>query len=66
MKILTEPDITINGYRLSNAQAMTVRVALNAFAMDLQSGLGEDDIGKSMTIGYQSAIRDILTMIHNE
>lgn len=31
-----EPDITINGKRLTAAQAMTVRVAIQSFAMELE------------------------------
>lgn len=55
-----EPAITINGVPLTHAQAMTVRVALGAYAMELQNhGLGEDEHGRTMTGGYLAAIYDI-------
>lgn len=43
-----EPDIMINGYKLTRGQAMTVRVALGQFLLELaenaeaSQGLGED------------------------
>jgi hypothetical protein len=55
-----EPSITINGHTLTVAQAMTVRVAIGAFAMDLQDGMGDDDHGRAMTEGYLIAIRSIV------
>lgn len=60
-----EPPITINGYTLSTAEAMTVRVALNNFAIDLQAdGLGDDEHGKTMAAGYLAAIRSITALMH--
>ena len=60
-----EPDITVNGVRLTTAEAMTVRVALGAFAMDLQSkdSLGDDDHGHAMRDGYLIALRDIIALM---
>jgi hypothetical protein len=55
-----EAEMTINGTLLTAAQAMTVRVALGAFAMDLRNnGLGEDVIGNEITQGYLIAIRQL-------
>ena len=55
-----EPAITINGHPLTVAQAMTIRVALGSFAMDLRThGLGDDGHGQAVTQGYLAAIRDI-------
>ena len=60
----TEADITINGQKLTAAQAMTIRVALGSFALSLQSdGLGDDEHGAAMTEGYLTAIRDIHTLM---
>jgi hypothetical protein len=44
---------------------MTVRVALGAFAMDLQSkdSLGDDDHGHAMRDGYLIALRDIIALM---
>lgn len=59
-----EPQITINGVELTNAQAMTVRVALEDFSMTLtHEGLGDDDIGIAITNGYLNAIREIRKII---
>jgi hypothetical protein len=61
---MNEPDIAINGQRLTVAQAMTVRCALENFAMELQTnGLGDDMHGKAMTAGYLSAIYEIRGII---
>lgn len=57
---MNEPTITINGRTLSEAQAMTVRVALNNFATQLAAkGLGKDEHGKAMTAGYLQHIAEL-------
>ena len=61
---MDEPIITINGHRLHTGQAMTVRVALQTFAIDLQrDGLGDDAHGRRMTQHYLAAIEAINAMI---
>jgi len=56
----TEPTITINGVVLTTGEAMTMRVALEAFATDLlEHGLGDDEHGRAMTESYIAAIRTI-------
>lgn len=57
-----EPMIIINGKLLTVGQAMTVRVALGAFAVDLQDGLGDDDHGKEMTAGYKARLSEIFKL----
>jgi len=55
-----EAIIVINGQQLTEAQAATVRVALEGFASDLHNdGLGDDDHGKAMTKIYQDRISEI-------
>lgn len=57
-----EPIIIINGVKLTPGEAMTVRVALETWAMELQNDpgcLGVDEHGRRMVAGYLSAIRDI-------
>ena len=46
---MSEPTITINGVFLTQAQAMTVRVAIENFAIDLTGELKEEigGIGQS-------------------
>ena len=60
---MSEPVITINGALLTAGQAMTVRVALSAFGLDLQDGLGNDKHGKAMTEGYQARLTEIFKLI---
>lgn len=60
-----EAQITINGKALSVAESMTVRVALESFAMDLhETGLGTDSHGLTMTKNYLAAIDSIRAFIH--
>lgn len=59
-----EPFVVINGVRLDDGQAMTVRVALESFAADLYGGgLGDDDHGKTMAALYLTRINEIRAMI---
>jgi len=47
-----EPDITINGITLKTNQAMTIRVAIENFNLDLrENGLGDDGNGKVICEG---------------
>lgn len=57
---MKEPTIIINGTKLTKAQAMTVRVAVESLSTSLHhDGLGDDDHGKAMTRGYLGAIEGI-------
>ena len=60
----TEAHILINGVELTAAQSLTLRVALEHFANDLQTaGLGEDERGQAICANYLAqidAIRQIL------
>ncbi len=59
-----EPRIIINGYEISEAAAMTIRVAVENFAMDLQTnGLGKDETGRKITAGYLAQIEVIRYLI---
>ena len=59
-----EPKITINDQRCSGAESMTIRVALESFAMELQSnGLGDDENGKALTDGYLKQIESVRSKI---
>jgi hypothetical protein len=50
-----EPEMTINGTKLTPAQAMTLRVALGSFYMSLDvDGLGEDEHGRVMAAAYKA------------
>lgn len=55
-----EATVTVNGELLSSAESMTLRVALELFAMDLlTNGLGDDATGKSIAAGYKEAAKTI-------
>ncbi len=57
---MTEPTITINGFDLSEAQAMTVRGAIEAFAAILmEEGLGDDEISRELTRAYLARIAEV-------
>lgn len=64
---MSEPEITINGVPLTDTQAMTIRVAIENFAIDLNdAGLGEDEHGKVMTRRYLQAIQEIRRAIFKQ
>ena len=55
-----EPNITINGVKLTQGQAMTMRVALESYALEMQTtGLGEHEHGRRMSQAYLARIREI-------
>jgi len=55
-----EPYIVINGAPLTEGQAMTLRVALSSFVMDLQdNGMGDDEHGKRMKEAYLARAAEI-------
>lgn len=57
---MSEPTIIINGQQLTDAQAMTVRVAIEHFAVDLaERGLGNDERAKAISKGYLDRIGEI-------
>jgi hypothetical protein len=61
---VNEPQIVVNGIELSVGQAMTVRVALNSFLLDLQNTETEQDMHASyMTAAYIERIKEINRMI---
>ena len=65
--VLDEPEIIINGFKLTVAEAMTVRVAMGSFAISLapEDSLGSDTVGKGIRAGYISAGNSIQSyMMH--
>lgn len=65
-KELKEPEITINGAFLSQGQAMTVRIALENFAMSMgpQEALGADAHAKHMREAYLTRLEEIRKMMY--
>lgn len=62
-----ESEIIINGHRLTDAQAMTVRVALNGLVADMakEGALGTDAHAKCMSEAYVDRGREVLRRIHS-
>lgn len=62
---MNEAIITINGQTLSEGEAMTVRVALTMFVLDLEKGgenvLGADETGHAINKGYKRCARTSLS-----
>ena len=54
-----EPDITINGTRLTSAQAMAVRVAVSSFDADC----GDDEHGKAMSKIYTDRLNEVFRIM---
>jgi hypothetical protein len=60
-----EPRITINGHPLTEAQAMTVRVALNSFDMDLNKPvrLVTDEHDRATRAAYRQRCSEVLNIM---
>ncbi len=60
-----EADITINGQKLTEAQAMTLRVAITGWLIELEDphALGSDDHGKAMVKAYRQRCSEIQELI---
>jgi hypothetical protein len=59
-----EPKIIINDVRLTEGEAMTVRVAIGSFFFDLRDhGLGEDEHGQIMTTAYLDNLHNIIAIM---
>jgi len=54
-----EPEIIINGARLTDAQAMAIRVAISSFDYDC----GDDDHGRAMTKAYTDRLNEVLRIM---
>lgn len=65
MRLPSEAVITISGTDLTFGQSMTVRVAIENFAMSLveENALGDDDLGRSIAEGYKARISEIRALI---
>lgn len=60
---MSEARIVINGTELTEAESMTVRVALSAFATELRDGLGVDEVGFQICNGYNRCLHKIFRLI---
>ena len=60
-----EADITINGTKLSDAESMTVRVAIDTPANVLAEGLGFENDGIALTDRYMTSLSRIQTLLES-
>jgi hypothetical protein len=60
-----EAEITINGVRLSDAESMTVRVAIDTLANVLAEGLGLENDGTALTDRYMESLSRIQTVLES-
>jgi hypothetical protein len=60
-----EAEITINGVKLSDAESMTVRVAIDTLANVLAEGLGLENNGVALTDRYMSSLSRIQDLLES-
>jgi hypothetical protein len=60
-----EAAITINGTRLSDAESMTVRVAIDTLANVLAESLGFENDGIALTDRYMTSLSRIQTLLES-
>lgn len=58
-----EADMTISGTKLSTAQSMTVRVAIQTFGIHCMGALKDDPTGNNLYKGYMARIHDLNELI---
>lgn len=59
--------IVINGTPLTEAQAITVLLALDAFRdRQQEEGLGDDERGQALSSAYAARADEVIGLIHNE
>jgi hypothetical protein len=60
-----EPEITINGHKISNAMAMTIRVAIENFAFSLSKDGLDNESGQDISKLYLDRIIEIRKFMYN-
>jgi hypothetical protein len=60
-----EAEISINGVKLSDAESMTVRVAIDTLANVLAEGLGLEKEGLPLADRYLSSLSNIQSLLEN-
>jgi len=62
---MSEATITINGKTLTEAQSLTVRVALTSYyaEMKVPNALGADDVGREIAANYHERCCEVLAII---
>jgi len=60
-----EAEITINGTKLTDAESMTVRVAVDTLANVLAEDIGTDSDAQALADRYMSALSTIQSLLEN-
>ena len=60
-----EAEITINGTKLTDAESMTVRVAIDTLANVLAEGLGVESDGMALTDQYMTSLSRIQNLLES-
>ena len=60
-----QTEITINGAKLTDAESMTVRVAIDTLANVLAEGLGIEADGVALTDRYMASLSRIQTLLES-
>jgi hypothetical protein len=60
-----EPEITINGAKLTDAESMTIRVAIDTLANVLAEGLGMEADGIALTDRCMTSLSRIQALLEN-
>lgn len=62
---MTEPHILLNGYELTAAQSMAVRVAITSFHMEMgdSDALGDDRQARELVKGYRERLTEVLKLM---
>lgn len=62
---MTEPTVIINGTTLTNAQSMTMRVAITTYLTDManEHALGEDAAGEAIRSAYHARSSEIVRLM---
>jgi len=65
IELQRETPITINGQPLSEGQAMSVRVAVEAYLVEMsqEGALGEDERGEGIRQGYLGRLTEVRTLL---
>ncbi|MFQ6550473.1 hypothetical protein AADZ90_021225 [Aestuariibius sp. 2305UL40-4] len=61
---MAEPNISINGTRLTEGQAMAVRVAIASYLSEMQNpdALGDDRHGRNMAAAYKDRLSEVVNL----
>ena len=62
---MNEPQIYLNGFEVTDAQSMAVRVAITSFHQEMgdADALGDDSHGRQMVKAYRERLGEVLKLM---